>query len=72
MVFISFPSPIWLILSRILGCKTDSGTGALEQMVLAEFCEKHFDTHVTTLNRALKRKLDVLVEALGEQFGTAA
>ena len=41
-------------------------------MVLAEFCEKNFDTHVTTLNRALKRKLDVLVEALGEQFGTAA
>jgi 2-aminoadipate transaminase len=62
----------WSILSRMVGCKTDGGTGALEQMVLAEFCEKHFDAHVTTLNRAIKRKLDVLVEALGEQFGTAA
>ena len=62
----------WSILSRMLGCKTDGGTGALDQMVLAEFCEKHFDTHVAALNKALKRKLDVLVEALGEQFGTAA
>jgi 2-aminoadipate transaminase len=62
----------WSILSRMVGCKTDGGTGALEQMVLAEFCAQHFDTHVATLNKALKRKLDVLVEALGEQFGTAA
>lgn len=62
----------WSILSRMLPCKTDSGTGALEQMVLAEFCEQHFDTHVATLNKVLKRKLDVLVEALGEHFGTAA
>jgi 2-aminoadipate transaminase len=62
----------WSILSRMLACKTDGGTGALEQMVLAEFCEQHFDTHVSTLNKVLKRKLDVLVEALGEHFGTAA
>jgi len=62
----------WSILSRMLACKTDGGTGALEQMVLAEFCEKHFDAHVGTLNKVLKRKLDVLVEALGEHFGTAA
>jgi len=62
----------WPILSRMVGCKADGGTGALEQMVLAEFCEKHFDTHVAALNKVLRRKLDVLVEALGEQFGTAA
>jgi len=62
----------WSILACMLGCKTDAGTGALEQMVLAEFCEKHFDTHVRTLNNVLKRKLDVLVESLGEHFGTAA
>jgi 2-aminoadipate transaminase len=62
----------WSVLSRMLGCKTDGGTGALEQMVLAEFCKKHFDTHVSALNKVLKRKLDVLVEALGEHFGTVA
>jgi 2-aminoadipate transaminase len=62
----------WPILSRIVGNKADAGSGALEQMVLAEFCEKHFDAHVAALNKALERKAKVLVEALGEQFGTAA
>ena len=28
--------------------------------------------HVGALNKVLKRKLDVLIEAIGEQFGTAA
>ena len=32
----------WPILSRVLPYKTDAGTGGLEQMVLSEFCEKHF------------------------------
>jgi 2-aminoadipate transaminase len=62
----------WSILSRMLGCKADAGSGALEQMVLAEFCEKHFDAHVAKLNVALKKKADTLVDALKEQFGTAA
>ena len=31
----------WSILSRILPYKTDAGTGSLEQMALAEFCESH-------------------------------
>ena len=62
----------WSVLSRILACKTDAGSGALEQMVLGEYCPKHFDNHVARLNKLLKAKLDVLVEALNEQFGTAA
>ncbi len=62
----------WSVLSRIVACKTDAGSGALEQMVLGEYCPKHFDEHVARLNKLLKAKLDVLVEALNEQFGTAA
>ncbi|MDH8142470.1 PLP-dependent aminotransferase family protein, partial [Klebsiella pneumoniae] len=31
----------WAVLSRILPIKTDAGSGALEQMVLAEFCTAH-------------------------------
>ena len=62
----------WEILARILGLKQDAGSGALEQMVLAEFCTKHFASHVPKLNKALSRKLQVLREALAEQFGTAA
>ncbi|MDI3470834.1 MAG: Transcriptional regulator, GntR family domain / Aspartate aminotransferase [Pseudolabrys sp.] len=62
----------WPILSRMLALKTDAGSGALEQMVLAEYCKAHFETHVPQLRAALKKKLDTLVEALSEQFGTAA
>ena len=62
----------WDILSRMLAIKTDAGSGALEQMVLAEFCAPHFEEHVPTLKRALRAKLETLMEALAEQFGTAA
>ena len=62
----------WDVLSRILALKKDAGSGALEQMVLAEFCTAHFATHVPKLTRGLKVKLDALMEALAEQFGTAA
>jgi 2-aminoadipate transaminase len=41
-------------------------------MVLAEFCSKHFANHVPKLNKPLSHKLQVLREALAEQFGTAA
>lgn len=62
----------WDVLSRILALKQDAGSGALEQMVLAEFCTQHFASHVPALTRALRVKLDTLMEALAEQFGTAA
>jgi 2-aminoadipate transaminase len=62
----------WDLLSRMLALKTDAGSGALEQMVLAEFCTAHFATHVPKLTRGLRGKLETLMEALAEQFGTAA
>jgi 2-aminoadipate transaminase len=62
----------WPMLSRILSIKFDAGSGALEQMVLAEYCAPHFAGHVPELTQALRRKLDVLMEALNERFGTAA
>ncbi|MFZ5778780.1 MAG: PLP-dependent aminotransferase family protein [Pseudomonadota bacterium] len=62
----------WDILARILGLKQDAGSGALEQMVLAEFCRGHFAAHVPRLNKVLAAKLQILREALAEQFGTAA
>jgi 2-aminoadipate transaminase len=62
----------WDVLSRMLALKTDAGSGALEQMVLAEFCAAHFTDHVPRLTRGLRVKLETLMEALAEQFGTAA
>ncbi len=62
----------WDVLSRILAMKVDAGSGALEQMVLAEYCAPHFTTHVPKLRQGLRAKLETLMEALNEQFGTAA
>ena len=62
----------WELLSRMQALKTDAGSGALEQMVLGEFCPAHFDAHVPELTRGLRKKLETLMDALNEQFGTAA
>jgi 2-aminoadipate transaminase len=62
----------WAMLSRMLALKTDAGSGALEQMVLSEYCAPHFTSHVPKLTRGLRAKLDTLMEALNEQFGTSA
>ncbi|MDQ8729324.1 PLP-dependent aminotransferase family protein [Bradyrhizobium sp. LHD-71] len=62
----------WNVMSRILAIKTDAGTGSLEQMVLAEFCPAHFHDHVGSLKKGLRVKCEALMEALAEQFGTAA
>jgi 2-aminoadipate transaminase len=62
----------WAAMSRMLALKTDAGSGALEQMVLAEYCTPYFATHVPVLRRGLRAKLDTLMEALNEQFGTTA
>jgi 2-aminoadipate transaminase len=62
----------WELLSRMLPLKTDAGSGALEQMVLAEYCTAHFTTHVPELTRGLRAKLETMMESFSEQFGTAA
>src|SRR5690349_7839245 len=62
----------WEVLERILALKQDAGSGSLEQMVLAEFCARHFANHVPKLSKVLHAKLQALREALAEQFGTAA
>lgn len=62
----------WSLLAQLLSLKTDAGSGALEQMLLAEYCSEHFDRHLTDLNINLKAKLDCLCTAIDREFGTAA
>jgi 2-aminoadipate transaminase len=61
------------VLSRLVACKreADSGTGALDQMVVAEYFAKNFDGHVGGLTQTLHEKLDAMVEAVEREFGTA-
>ena len=62
----------WRVLGQLLAAKGDAGSGALEQMVVAEYVRGRFDDHLTELVPALKLKLDAVVEALEREFGTAA
>lgn len=62
----------WEIMRRLLPLKGDSGTGALDQMVVAEYFSKHFDTHLNHLNGVLHGKLKAMVEAVEREFGTTA
>jgi 2-aminoadipate transaminase len=61
----------WEVMSRMLALKTDAGSGALEQMVLAEYCTRNFTKHVPELRRGLRAKLETLMESLREHFGAA-
>ena len=60
------------LIARMVACKTDGGTGALEQIMLAEYCRTRFDAHVDRVTVLLKEKLDAMTGALEEHFGTAA
>lgn len=62
----------WPVLAKLLPLKTDAGSGAVEQMMLAEYCPKHFDGQMARQRVALKDKLENLTEALAAEFGTAA
>lgn len=62
----------WQVLGRLVASKTDAGSGALEQMVVAEYVTRNFDAHVAELKAGLRAKLDILVDALSREFGTAA
>ena len=59
----------WAVLSRILPYKTDAGSGGLEQMVLAEYCEQHFFEHLKILNAQLEKKSLMMCESLDKYFG---
>lgn len=62
----------WSLMGHLLALKTDAGSGALEQMLLAEYCAEHFDEHVKTLNNNLQTKLQALTGAIDREFGTSA
>lgn len=61
----------WPIMGRLIAMKGDAGSGALEQMMLAEYCPDHFDAHVERCNAVLEGKLDALIDALDENFGAS-
>ncbi len=69
---IAYLTAPWPVLSQIVALKNDGGTGALDQMVAAEYFGRHFDAHLRTLSTRLQQKCEVMLEALRREFGTSA
>jgi len=61
----------WEIISQLTAMKGDAGSPALEQMMLAGYCPDNFDSHLKGLNGVLEGKLDALIAALDESFGSS-
>jgi 2-aminoadipate transaminase len=63
----------WEAMSRLVALKreSDSGTGALDQMIVAEYFGQEFDRHVGGLTDGLHEKLLAMIEAVEREFGTA-
>ena len=59
----------WDVMSRLISRKTDAGTGVMDQMIVGDYFSKHYDEHIQDMRNTLKRKCDVLSEALREHFG---
>lgn len=62
----------WDMLAKLIPLKADSGTGALDQMIVAEYFGQHYDEHVPKLTAILKDKRDTMIEAMDREFGTQA
>lgn len=60
----------WDILGRLIASRTDS-PGVLEQLVVAEYFGRHFESHIKKITKVLRDKLDTLVEAVEREFGTS-
>ncbi|MEM7275246.1 MAG: PLP-dependent aminotransferase family protein [Actinomycetota bacterium] len=58
-----------LVIQQLLALKTDAGTGAMEQLTVAEFAPPHFDAHVDRLIGVLRHKCDTMVAAVAAAFG---
>lgn len=60
------------VLQRMVALKNDGGTPSIPQMIVADFCAHHFESHVAAMKARLHTKLKVLKEVLEEEFGTDA
>ena len=59
----------WEVMGRLLSRKNDAGTGVMDQMIVGDYFNNHYDEHILEVRSALKRKCDVLSSALRENFG---
>ena len=56
-------------MSRLLSRKNDAGTGVMDQMIVGDYFNHHYEDHILEMRSSLKRKCDTLSSALRESFG---
>jgi 2-aminoadipate transaminase len=61
----------WPVLSRMVACKNDGGTGALGQLIVADFFQNNYEAHMDRLRDSLRQKSETLMAALRTHFGSA-
>ena len=59
----------WEVMSRLLSCKADAGTGVMDQMIVGEYFSNHYEDHIRDVRSGLRRKCEALTAALREHFG---
>ena len=59
----------WDVMGRLLSRKNDAGTGVIDQMIVGDYFNHHYDEHILDVRAALERKRDTLASALRESFG---
>ncbi len=57
------------VMRQLVALKDDAGTGAVVQLILAEYSEAHFVDHVRELRVTLREKCRVIRHALATHFG---
>lgn len=71
-VRVAYLTAVPAVLSQIIALKNDGGTGALDQMIVAEYFSEHFAGHIAALTPVLRHKLDILVKVLQAELGDIA
>lgn len=61
----------WPVMSRVLPVKTDAGTGALDQLIVAEYLAREPDELIDRLRASLRTKMQVMLDAVEREFGTS-
>jgi len=60
------------VLRQLIALKNDGGTGALDQLIAAEYFSAHFDEHIARLRQVLGQKLAVMAQTVNDAFGEVA
>ncbi|MDF1854412.1 PLP-dependent aminotransferase family protein [Pseudooceanicola sp.] len=59
------------IVRQVAALKSDSGTSAMTQALVAEFLDDGYDSHIRRVSDALIHKLEVITAAVNREFGTS-